>query len=84
MRQAGTENRKTAQLIAAAVAILDEESPMTIRQLFYRLVSKGLIPNDRKHYQLVSSIKEEVKKKHLSLGWKFSCFSAHTIERELF
>jgi hypothetical protein len=33
---------------------------------------------------LITSIKEEVKKKHFSLGWKFSCFSAHTIERELF
>jgi hypothetical protein len=33
---------------------------------------------------LICSIKEEVKKKHFSLGWKFSCFSAHTIERELF
>ena len=32
----------------------------------------------------IGSIKEEVKKKHFSLGWKFSCFSAHTIERELF
>src|SRR5713226_1688090 len=29
---------------------------MTIRQLFYRLVSQGLIPNDRKHYQFVSRI----------------------------
>ena len=62
MRQAGTENRKTTQLIAAAVAILDEESPMTIRQLFYRLVSKGLIPNDRKHYQLVSRVMTKARK----------------------
>jgi hypothetical protein len=29
---------------------------MTIRQLFYRLVSRGLIPNDRKHYQLTSRV----------------------------
>ena len=33
---------------------------------------------------LVSSIKGEVKKKHISLGWNFSCFSAHLIERDLF
>lgn len=55
-RTTGTENRKTTRLIAAAVEILDAESPMTIRQLFYRLVSRGLIPNDRKHYQLVSRV----------------------------
>src|ERR1700730_10189357 len=29
----------------------------------------------------ISSIKVEVKKKHFSFGWKFSCFSAHLIER---
>jgi len=30
------------------------------------------------------SIKAEVKKKHISFGWNFSCFSAHLIERDLF
>jgi hypothetical protein len=30
------------------------------------------------------SIKGEVKKKHISFGWNFSCFSAHLIERDLF
>src|SRR5258708_789496 len=33
---------------------------------------------------LVSSIKVEVKKKHISFGWNFSCFSAHLIKRDLF
>ena len=33
---------------------------------------------------LVSSIKVEVKKKHVSNGWTFSCFSAHSIEQDLF
>jgi hypothetical protein len=33
---------------------------------------------------LISSIKGEVKKKHLFLGWKFSCFSAYSIEQDLF
>jgi hypothetical protein len=56
MRLHGTENRRTTALIEAAVEILDAESPMTIRQLFYRLVSRGFIPNDRKHYQLVSRV----------------------------
>jgi hypothetical protein len=33
---------------------------------------------------LVSSIKGEVKKKHFSAGWTFSCFSAHWMEQDLF
>src|ERR1700730_5814043 len=33
---------------------------------------------------LISSIKVEVKKKHFSFGWKFSCSSAHLIERDVF
>jgi hypothetical protein len=33
---------------------------------------------------LVSSIKGEVKKKHISVGWNFSCFAAHLIERDLY
>jgi len=43
----------TTRLINAAASILEKEQPMTIRQLFYRLVSAGAIPNDQKHYQLV-------------------------------
>ena len=31
-----------------------------------------------------SSIKGEVKKKHTSFGWNFSCFAAPLIERNLF
>jgi hypothetical protein len=33
---------------------------------------------------MYSSIKGEVKKKHISFGWSFSCFAAHLIERDLF
>ena len=28
--------------------------------------------------------KVEVKKKHISFGWNFSCFAAHLIERDVF
>ena len=34
--------------------------------------------------QLDRSIKVEVKKKHISCGWNFSCFAAHLMERDLF
>jgi hypothetical protein len=33
---------------------------------------------------LTSSIKGEVKKKHNSCDWNFSCFPAHWIKRDLF
>jgi hypothetical protein len=33
---------------------------------------------------LIGSLKGEVKKKQISLGWKFSCFSAHLLERDMF
>jgi hypothetical protein len=33
---------------------------------------------------LCSSLKGEVKKKHHSKGWSFSCFAAHLFEQGLF
>jgi hypothetical protein len=33
---------------------------------------------------LICSIKVEVKKKHISAGWTFSCFAAHLMEQDLF
>jgi hypothetical protein len=54
MRTAGGENRKTTALIDAALAILAEQNPMTVRQLFYRLVSANVIPNDTPSYLRVS------------------------------
>jgi hypothetical protein len=48
------EWRSTKDLVTAAIKILDAESPMTIRQLFYRLVSAGSIENDRSSYQRVT------------------------------
>jgi len=50
------ERHRITTLINAAIAILDKEQPMTIRQLFYRLVSAGMVPNDQGHYQLVSRV----------------------------
>ena len=47
---------RTRQLIEAAISILSSESPMTIRQLFYRLVSSQQVENSRADYQRVSRI----------------------------
>lgn len=52
---AQAEWRSTTRLIDQAGGILAEESPMTVRQLFYRLVSIGEIENSRNDYQRVST-----------------------------
>jgi len=49
------EWKSTTGLIERAAEILAEESPMTVRQLFYRLVSAGAIQNIRNDYQKVSA-----------------------------
>jgi hypothetical protein len=33
---------------------------------------------------VLGSIKVEVKEKHISFGWNFSCFAAQLIKRDLF
>lgn len=54
------EWKRSARLIDRAVSILEAEHPMTIRQLFYRLVSAvdaiENIENSRANYQLVSRL----------------------------
>jgi hypothetical protein len=53
---AKAETKRITGLIDKAVEILEEESPMTIRQLFYRLVSMGALENRRNDYVKVSRI----------------------------
>jgi hypothetical protein len=50
------EWKETTELIRAAVEILEVENPMTVRQLFYRLVSNGTLGNTKKDYQLTSKV----------------------------
>lgn len=50
---AGAEWAATARRMDDAYDILAAEHPMTIRQLFYRLVSKALIKNCQRHYARV-------------------------------
>jgi len=60
--------RSTARLIEQARRILDEESPMTIRQLFYRLVSAEAVENCRAHYQKVSRLMTMARDRE-EIGW---------------
>lgn len=46
----------TTKIIEAAQAILEAEHPMTLRQCFYRLVSKGIIQNSRADYLKLSRL----------------------------
>jgi hypothetical protein len=59
---ARAEWTKTTDLISVAVAILEGEYPMTVRQLFYRIVSAGVIENNRSSYQMVSRIMTTARK----------------------
>lgn len=49
-----SRHAKTQRLIEIAHAILADNWPMTIRQIYYQLVSRQVIENNRSRYQAVS------------------------------
>ena len=49
------KHQKTLDLIEMAKAILADGHPMTVRQVFYQLVSRQVIKNNRGQYQAVSN-----------------------------
>lgn len=49
-------SKKTTTLISTARELLEAENPMTLRQLFYRLVSVHALENSRAAYQRLSRI----------------------------
>jgi hypothetical protein len=56
------EWKVTQHFIEQALAILEAEHPMTVRQLFYRLVSAGTIANNRGEYQRVSRLMTKARR----------------------
>lgn len=46
-------HEKTERIIALAYEILAAENPMTVRQVYYQLVSRQVIKNNRSQYQAV-------------------------------
>lgn len=56
------EWKESTKLVDAAVDILEQENPMTIRQLFYRLVSKHVIENRLGDYQKVIRLMTKARK----------------------
>jgi hypothetical protein len=62
-----TKNRKLAD---SAVSILEAERPMTLRQLFYRLVSAGEISNKPTEYKRLGSIMTRLREaQNVPLDW---------------
>jgi hypothetical protein len=48
--------KKNKQLVDAAVEILKAEQPMTLRQLFYRLLSAGKLTTAKKEYKRLGTV----------------------------
>lgn len=55
------EWNKTARIVEEAREIPSAEYPMTLRQCFYRLVSREVIQNSRRDYQMLSRILTKVR-----------------------
>jgi hypothetical protein len=55
------ESRNTAQFIGAALDILEQDGPMTFRQLFYRLVCAGQIDNNVQDYERAREIMAKLR-----------------------
>jgi hypothetical protein len=53
---------ESAALLDAAYDILAEGNPMTVRQVYYQLVARQLIPNNRSQYQAVSNLLVDARK----------------------
>lgn len=51
-----SRHAKTEALLEQARAVLTEHSPMTVRQVYYQLVSRQVVENNRGAYQKVSEV----------------------------
>ena len=47
---------KNTALVTKATAILEEERPMTLRQLYYRILSAGLLKNSDEEYKRLGGV----------------------------
>lgn len=56
------KHQKTVVLIETAQEILAEHHPMTVRQVYYQLVSRQVIENSRSRYQAVSDALVDARK----------------------
>jgi hypothetical protein len=65
-----TRASKNIELCSAAIAILNDEKPMTLRQLFYRLVSAGVIEPKQTEYHRVGRVMTRLRESgHVPRTW---------------
>lgn len=57
-----TRHDKTFKMLDAAVEVLIMEHPMTVRQVYYQLVARQVIKNNRSQYQAVSNLLVRARK----------------------
>ncbi len=48
-----SKHQKTMTILEASHSILEAHNPMTLRQVYYQLVSRQIIGNNRSQYQAV-------------------------------
>ena len=51
-----SKHAKTVAILETAAAVLAENHPMTVRQVYYQCVSRQVIENSRSQYQAVSNV----------------------------
>jgi len=56
------KHTKTLEMLEAARAILAENHPMTVRQVYYQLVSRQVLENNKGRYKAVSTLLVDARK----------------------
>ena len=63
-------SRRTVKIVNQAHEILEAENPMTLRQLFYRLVSVRALENRQADYQRLSRITTDARERgEIDYSW---------------
>src|SRR5215469_6654256 len=61
---------KNKSLAQSAIELLEAEKPMTLRQLFYRLISAGELTNSKAEYQRLGGVMTRVRESgDVPLSW---------------
>ena len=63
-------HKKTLRLIEEAHNVLQEYNPMTLRQIYYQLVSRHVIDNKRSEYQRLSGALVKARQESL-IPWEW-------------
>ena len=69
------KHQKTLRLLEVAGEVLTAQHPMTVRQVYYQLVSRQVIENNRGQYQAVSNALVDARKEGQfpGIGLKIAC-----------